>query len=83
VIELIVCSVCLRVRDGSEWLEAERVIGKFSTYEGDLPRLHGAVCDACAEGARWKSRPHALTLGSFASLNAAHVGQLPLACDDQ
>jgi hypothetical protein len=83
MIELIVCSVCLRVRDGSEWLEAERVIGEFRTYEGDLPRLHGAVCDACAEGVRRKSRPHALTLSSFASLNAAHLGQLPLARDGQ
>jgi hypothetical protein len=49
VIDLIACSICLRVRRGSEWLDAERVVREISSYDGELPRLHGAVCDACTE----------------------------------
>jgi hypothetical protein len=49
MIDLIVCSICLRVRRGSEWLDAERVVRETSSYDRELPRLHGAVCDACAE----------------------------------
>jgi hypothetical protein len=49
MIDLIVCSICLRVRHGSEWLDAERVVREISSYDRELPRLHGAVCDACAE----------------------------------
>jgi hypothetical protein len=49
MIDLIVCSICLRVRRGSEWLDAERVVREIRSYDGDLPRLHGAVCDACSE----------------------------------
>jgi hypothetical protein len=47
---LIACSLCLRVLRGSEWIEAERVIGEIRSYELDaLPRLEPAVCDPCAE----------------------------------
>ena len=49
MIDLTVCSICLRVRRGSEWLDAERVVREINSYERELPRLHGAVCDACAE----------------------------------
>jgi len=49
MIELIVCSICLRVRRGSEWLDAERVVREISSCDRELPRLHGAVCDACSE----------------------------------
>jgi hypothetical protein len=49
MIDLITCSICLRVRRGSEWLEAERVIRDTVSYEGELPRLRGAVCDDCAK----------------------------------
>jgi hypothetical protein len=49
MIDLIVCSICLRVRHGSEWLDAERVVRETSSYDRELPRFHGAVCDACAE----------------------------------
>jgi hypothetical protein len=49
MIDLIVCSICLRVRRGSDWLDAERVVRETSSYDGELPRLHVAVCDACAE----------------------------------
>jgi hypothetical protein len=49
MIDLITCSICLRVRRGSEWHEAERVIRDTMSYEGELPRLLGAVCDDCAK----------------------------------
>jgi hypothetical protein len=49
MIDLIVCSICLRVRRGSEWLDAEHVVREINSYDGELPRLHGAVCDGCAE----------------------------------
>jgi hypothetical protein len=49
-IDLTVCSLCLRVRRRSEWLEAEQVIRELRSYElGAPPRLHSAVCDLCAE----------------------------------
>lgn len=47
---LIACSLCLRVLRGSEWIEAERVIGEIRSYELDAPpRLESAVCNFCAE----------------------------------
>jgi hypothetical protein len=45
---LIACSICLRVRRGSEWVEAERVIRELRSYELETPpRLRAAVCDDC------------------------------------
>jgi hypothetical protein len=47
---LITCSLCLRVLRGSEWLEAERVIGELRSYELEAPlRLAPAVCEVCAD----------------------------------
>ncbi len=46
---LIACSICLRVRRGSEWLDAEDVIRDTKSYDDQLPRLRGAVCNDCAE----------------------------------
>jgi hypothetical protein len=47
---LTTCSLCLRVLRGSEWLEAERVIGEIRSYELEAPpRLESAVCDFCAD----------------------------------
>jgi hypothetical protein len=47
---LITCSICLRVRRGSEWTEAERVIRETRSYELDAPpRLQSGVCEGCAE----------------------------------
>jgi hypothetical protein len=47
---LITCSMCLRVRRGSEWIEAERVIREIRSYElAAPPRLKSAVCEVCAE----------------------------------
>ena len=48
--DLIACPLCLRVRRGSEWIEAEHVIQRPRSYELEaLPKLHSAVCDFCAE----------------------------------
>jgi hypothetical protein len=47
--DLIACSICLRVLRGSEWLDAERVIRDIRSYDDELPRLHNAVCEDCAE----------------------------------
>jgi hypothetical protein len=47
--DLTACSICLRVRSDSEWLAAERVIRDSRTYDDELPRLHGAICEDCAE----------------------------------
>jgi hypothetical protein len=49
MIDLIACSICLRVRRGSEWLDAEHIIRDIKSYDDELPRLRGAVCDGCAE----------------------------------
>jgi hypothetical protein len=51
MIDLIACSICLRVRRGSEWLDAEHIIRDIKTYDDELPRLRGAVCDDCAAAA--------------------------------
>ena len=49
MIDLVVCSICLRVRRGSEWIDAERVIRDIRSYDDELPRLHNAVCGDCTE----------------------------------
>jgi hypothetical protein len=48
MIDLIACSICLRVRRGSQWLDAEHVIRDIKSYDDELPRLASAVCDDCA-----------------------------------
>jgi hypothetical protein len=49
-IDLITCSLCLRIRRGSDWLDADRVIREIRSYElAALPNLHSGVCDSCAE----------------------------------
>jgi hypothetical protein len=48
--DLVTCSICLRVRRGSEWRAAEQVIRELRSYEFEAPpRLHSAVCEVCAE----------------------------------
>jgi hypothetical protein len=48
--ELVSCSLCMRVRRGSEWIEAERVISEIRSFELVAPpRLESGVCDDCAE----------------------------------
>jgi hypothetical protein len=46
----VTCSLCLRVRRGSEWMDAELVIRDTRSYElATLPRLLPGVCEGCAE----------------------------------
>jgi hypothetical protein len=46
---LVTCSLCLRVRRGSDWIEPELLIRKIRSYElAAPPRLEGALCDLCA-----------------------------------
>jgi hypothetical protein len=48
--DLTLCSLCLRVQRGKEWIDAGRVIRELRSYEQDMtPRLHGAICDACVD----------------------------------
>jgi hypothetical protein len=48
--ELVTCSICLRVRRGSDWRDAEHVIRELRSFELEAPpRLRSAVCDVCAE----------------------------------
>jgi hypothetical protein len=47
---LTTCSLCLRVLQDSEWIDADRVIREIRSYELEAPpRLHSAVCDLCVE----------------------------------
>ena len=48
-LHLATCSLCLRVRRGSAWVDAEAVIRELRTYELPVaPRLQTTVCDDCA-----------------------------------
>jgi hypothetical protein len=47
---LVTCSLCLRVRRGSAWVEPESVITELRSYELDTaPTLLPGVCDACID----------------------------------
>jgi hypothetical protein len=47
---LVTCSLCLRVRRGSHWIEPEVVIRELRSYELQVvPHLQPAVCDDCAD----------------------------------
>lgn len=44
-----VCSICLRVRRGADWVEATHVIRQIRSYEFDAPpRMRAGVCEYCA-----------------------------------
>jgi hypothetical protein len=48
--ELVTCSLCLSVRRGSKWMDAERVIRELRSFEHvSPPRLQPGVCEDCAE----------------------------------
>jgi hypothetical protein len=50
---LITCSLCLRVRRGSTWVDAERVIRELRSFASEQPpRLESALCPHCAESIR-------------------------------
>jgi hypothetical protein len=54
------CSICLRVRHDSRWVEAETAIRAFRSFEhAATPRLRPAICDRCASAiALRRSRDH-------------------------
>jgi hypothetical protein len=44
------CSMCLGVRDGSRWIDAEAAIRSSRSFEHDsAPRLQPGLCDQCAD----------------------------------
>jgi hypothetical protein len=48
--DLVTCSLCLRVRRGSAWIEPEDVNTALRSYELESPpRLLPGVCDDCAD----------------------------------
>jgi NMD protein affecting ribosome stability and mRNA decay len=48
--KLTVCSLCLRVRRGKTWIDAQGAIRELRSYELlELPRMDGAVCGACKD----------------------------------
>ena len=48
--DLVTCSLCLRVRRGSAWIEPEDVITAIRSYELETPpRMLPAICDDCAD----------------------------------
>jgi hypothetical protein len=50
--DLITCSVCLRVLQSSEWIEAERVIREIRSFDLEAPPLLAGTCDLCADAIR-------------------------------
>ena len=47
---LIACSLCLRVYHDSAWVEAERAIRKLRTYDRPAAvRLEPGICDTCSD----------------------------------
>lgn len=47
---LVACSLCLRVRRDSAWVEPEDVITELRSYELESPpTLLPGVCDDCAD----------------------------------
>src|SRR5256885_14713781 len=48
--DLVACSLCLRVRRDSAWVEPEDVITELRSYDLEAPpRLLPGVCDDCAD----------------------------------
>ena len=61
---LIACSVCLRVLDGSTWIDVERAIAKLRSFELPAPPpLRPALCDRCTESIR-RRRAHVQDLAA-------------------
>jgi hypothetical protein len=46
-INLVTCALCLRVRRGSAWVDAETVIRELRSFDRALPHLRPGVCDDC------------------------------------
>ena len=50
---LTACSVCLRVLQGSDWVDAETVIRELRSFDlATAPRLKSALCDPCVRSLR-------------------------------
>ena len=46
--DLVTCSLCLRVRHGRAWIEAEAAIQELRSYElATAPRLQPGICNVC------------------------------------
>lgn len=46
---VVACSICLRVRRETEWIEAEEAIRELRSFEHRLPlRLAAGLCDSCS-----------------------------------
>ena len=57
---LVVCSVCLRVREGGEWIEAGEAIRRLRTFEQkQVVRFGDALCDRCETELRLRRRSDA------------------------
>lgn len=49
-LSLVACSLCLRVRSGSVWIEAREAIRKLRSFElAAPPHLAPGVCDRCTD----------------------------------
>jgi hypothetical protein len=53
-LELVVCSLCLRVLRDAGWVAASEVIRELRTYDEPEAPLHAAVCDGCEGNARMR-----------------------------
>ena len=50
---LTACSVCLRVRRGSDWVDAEAAIRELRSFDlAAAPRLSPSLCDRCVRSLR-------------------------------
>jgi hypothetical protein len=48
--DLVICALCLRVQQGSDWIDANQVIRELRSFEHEEPpRLNGVICDDCAD----------------------------------
>jgi len=58
---LVTCPLCLNVRRGAEWIDAERMIRETRSYElAALPQLISEVCARCDDAiARRRAQKHA------------------------
>jgi hypothetical protein len=52
-LSLAACSICLRVQQGSDWIESGELIRRMRTFELEaVPWLRPGLCDRCSESIR-------------------------------
>jgi hypothetical protein len=62
---LTACSVCLRVWQGSEWIEPEAAIRKLRSFDlGTPPQLRAGLCDQCVHSLEVRRAGPAETLAA-------------------